>query len=174
VTRRRAFALVLLVLATGAGSWALYYTGNLGAASALRLGGGLCTGLALLGLLPALWPKGAGRGALEDALDSPPPPEPERPRSLRDIELALRLASSRDGAHDVYYRLRPLLRRLADQRLRSRRLVDLGTDTKGARELLGDDLWELLREEAAPPWDRSRRGAPVARLAQWTDKLEQL
>lgn len=174
MTRWRAFGLALLVLAAGAGSWALYYTGQLGAASALRLGGGLCAGLALLGLLPALWPKGLARSALEEALDNPPPPEPERPRSLRDVELALRLASSRDGAHDVYYRLRPLLRRVAEQRLRSHRLVDLDADTKAARELLGDDLWELLRGDAVPPWDGSRRGAPVARLSQWTDKLEQL
>lgn len=174
VTVGRVFALVVSVLVAGAGSWALYYTGKLGAASAFRLGGGLCAGLVLVGVLPALWPRGPGRAALEEELDSPAPGGPERPRSLRDIELALRLACSRNGAYDVHYRLRPLLRHLAEQRLRAHRMVDLDAQAKAARELLGDDLFDLVRADAPPPADRSGRGVAVSRVARFTDKLESL
>ena len=174
MTRGRAFALVLALLAAGAGTWALYDTGKIGAASALRLGGGVCAGLVLLGVLPALWPKGPGRQALEEALDSPEPVGPERPRSLKDVELAVRLACSRNGEYDVYYRLRPVLRDLAEQRLRSHRLIDLDGGANAARELLGEDLWELVRSDAPPPQERSGRGVSVSRLAQWVERLEAL
>jgi hypothetical protein len=174
MTRGRAFAIVLALLGAGAGTWALYDTGKLGAASALRLGGGICTGLVLLGVLPALWPKGPGRPALEEALDSPEPVGPERPRSLKDVELAVRLACSRNGEYDVYYRLRPVLRDLAEQRLRSHRLIDLDGNVKAARGLLGDDLWDLVRSDAPAPRERSGRGVAVSRLAEWVERLEAL
>ncbi len=174
MSRGRAFALALSVLVAGAGSWGLYYSGALGAASALRLGGGLCAGLILLGVLPALWPKDRGRFALEEALDSPPPAPPERPRSLRDTELALRLACSRQGAYDLHYRLRPLLRRLAGHLLRVHRLVDLDRDQAAARELLGEDLWQLVRPDASAPNQRGGRGVAPSRLARWVERLESL
>ena len=177
MTRSRTFALVVGLLAAGAGSWALYYTNQLGAASALRLGGGLCAGVVLLAVLPATWPQtreGTARSPLEEALDAPPPARPEQPRSLRELEFAVRLASSRDGAHDVYYRLRPRLRELAEHRLRNHRLVDLDRDESAARELLGEELWQLLRAGAPSPEDRSGRGAPASTQARWAEKLESL
>ncbi|GEM_PF-3037904 len=169
----RALWVLAGLAAAGAGSWGLYYAGALGAAAALRLGGGLGAGVVLLAVLPALWPGVARRSALEAALSAPPPPGPARPRSLRDLEVTLRLAASRQGGQDVYFRLRPLLRRVAERRLRAGRLVELDAEPVRAKALLGDELWELLRPDASPP-AQGARGAPVSTLAEWVERLEGL
>jgi len=163
----------LALAVAGALSWALAYSGVLGPPAALRLGGGLGAGVVLLTGLPGLWPGTARRSALDEALDLPPPARPPRPRSLRDVEVTLRLATSSQGGRDAYYRLRPLLRRLAERRLLVRHLVELDAQPGLARELLGADLWELVREGVAPP-ERAGRGVAVAKLASWVDKLESL
>lgn len=169
--RGRTFTLLLELVAAGVGSWALYYTGSIGAAAALRLGGGLCAGLVLLTVLPALWPGSSRGSALEEALDAPPPAGPGRPRSLRDLEMTVRLACSKQGGRDVYYRLRPVLRPLAEHRLRARGVGDLGSPA--ARELLGEELWQLVRPDAGEA-EQGNRGLSPGKLAEWVETLESL
>jgi hypothetical protein len=173
MTRGRLIWLVVGLGCAGALSWGLEHLGLLGLPAALRLGGGLGAGLVLFAVLPGLWPGVARRSALEEALDAPLPAGPARPRSLRDVEMTLRLATSKGGGREVYFRLRPLLRRLAEQRLRAQHLVELDGPSPRAEELLGGDLWELLREGAPAP-EQGGGGVAVAKLAKWVERLEGL
>jgi hypothetical protein len=61
----------------------------------------------------------------------------------------------------------PALRELADERLRQRHGVTLGSDERRARELLGDPLWTLL---TAPP----RRPPRPRQFASLITRLEEL
>jgi hypothetical protein len=172
VRKGRAVWLLFGVAAASAGSWGLYYSGALGAAAALRLGDGLCVGLVALALLPWMWPPTGKRSPLEEALDAAPPSGPERPRSLRDIEMTVRLSCSKQGGRDLYYRLGPDLRRIAEHRLRARGVTVL--DSAQARDLLGEDLWELVRPGARGPEPGPGRGLAPSTLARWVERLESL
>jgi hypothetical protein len=93
----------------------------------------------------------AGMRALEparwerSAFDRPPekPPRPEPIAELQRTDRALVLGAA--NAFDLHHRLRPLLRDLAAERLYAHHGVELDRDQERARELLGDELWDVVR-----------------------------
>ena len=171
--RSRVVILVLGILAAAAGSWSLYYFGPLKGTAALRLGCGLSVGLLFLVVLPSIWPARPGRSELEEALRPAERPGREQPRSLRQVEVAVRLSVSKTGAHELHYRLRPVLRELSSSRLR-RHQVDLDMSPAAARGILGEDLWEIVRADRPAPGDPNGRGVPPVTLGSMVERLESL
>lgn len=107
----------------------------------------------LAGRLRALVPRGIDARSPFDARPSRPR-RPSPPPELERIDRLLVLGSS--NAFDAHHRVRPLLRELAAERLHAHHGVDLDRDRERARELLGDDLWNVVR----PDLDVGHRGGP--------------
>ncbi len=98
--------------------------------------------------------------------------EAEPPPTLAQIEKETALAAA--GTFDLHWRLRPRLRELAISLLAARRGVSLDGDPESARQILGDETWELVRRDRPPPSERAgRRGSP-ATLERLVDSLERL
>ena len=109
--------------------------------------------------------------AFEHALrarDERPTRPPELIRTEREITLA---ASAAGHAHR---RLLPLLREAAAARLQSRHGVELARRPQRARELLGEETWELLRPDRPEPADRNAPGLPLARIEALVERLERI
>jgi hypothetical protein len=102
------------------------------------------------------------------------PETPEPPAPIAELERIDRLVVlGAANEFDLHYRLRPLLRQLAADRLHSRHGVDLDRSPHRAEPLLGDELWALVR----PDRQVGRRTAPgvaPARLADHVERLEHL
>jgi hypothetical protein len=92
------------------------------------------------------------------------------PASLGRIELLSALAVA--SAFDLHYRLVPRLRTVATGLLSSRRRVSLALDPDGARAILGEHAWELVRPDRPPPEDRLAAGITSRELARVVDALE--
>lgn len=107
---------------------------------------------------------------LEQALE-PEPPETARIAALERLEREVGLAASRE--FDLHYRLRPVLREIAAARL-ERRGATLDTDTRRARELLGDELWSLTEPNREPPQNRQAPGMGFEELERTVERLERL
>ena len=90
---------------------------------------------------------------------------------LARVERELVMASA--AAFDFHRRLRPLLRDVADHRLR-RRGVFLDEQPAQAQALLGEDLYDLVRPDRPVPDDRHGPGLAVAEVASVVDRLERL
>jgi hypothetical protein len=102
------------------------------------------------------------------------PEKPERPPPLAELERIDRLVVlGAANEFDLHYRLRPLLRQLAGDRLYGRHGVELDRHPERARQLLGDELWELVRPEREVG-RRTGPGLPPAELAGYVDRLERL
>jgi hypothetical protein len=101
------------------------------------------------------------------------PRAPELPRipELDRLERELNLGASRD--FDLHYRLRPVIREIALGRL-DRRGLRLDSGSEAVRELLGDDLWKLVRPDREPPRDRQAPGPGLAEVRQTVERLERL
>jgi len=79
----------------------------------------------------------------------------------------------------VEHRLRPLLRKLAADRLLERRQVDMESEPDAARRILGDEVWALVGPGVygpAPdePTARLRRGIARATISHAVTVLEEL
>jgi hypothetical protein len=96
---------------------------------------------------------------------------PARPADLQRLEVLV--ASSGMSAGDTHTTLRPLLRQVAAVGL-SRRGIRLVRNADEARELLGDELWEIVRPGRPRPADPRGRGVTLDQLARMTDRLERL
>lgn len=107
---------------------------------------------------------------LEAALE-PQPPEPARIAELERLEREVALAASRE--FDLHYRLRPVLREIAESRL-ERRGVRLDSETPRVRELLGDELFSLTAAGREPPTDRQAPGLGFEELERTVARLERL
>jgi hypothetical protein len=81
------------------------------------------------------------------------------------------LAASRD--FDLHFRLRPLIREIAESRLQ-RRGVQLDSGSPRVRELLGDELSELTAADREPSAYREAPGMPLEDLERTVDRLERL
>ena len=100
--------------------------------------------------------------------------KPERPPPLAELERIDRLVVlGTANEFDLHYRLRPLLRQLAADRLFARHGVDLDRSPERARPLLGDELWALVRADRTVG-RRTGPGVPSAELADYVDRLERL
>lgn len=101
----------------------------------------------------------------------PEPQEPGRIPELDRLEREVALAASRD--FDLHFRLRPVLREIAQSRL-ERRGVQLDSESPRVRELLGDELWELTAADREPPAYRQAPGLPLEDLERTVVRLERL
>jgi hypothetical protein len=95
-----------------------------------------------------------------------PPPTLAR----MEDELALGVA----GSFHLHHRLVPRLRSVAGGLLSSRHRVSLDSDQDDARDLLGDETWDLVRPGRPPPEDRLARGLPAAALERVVGSLERV
>ena len=93
------------------------------------------------------------------------PRQVERPEELRRLEDQVALAGA--TAADLYFRLRPVLREIAAERLAAGGRGELDERTAGA-------AWELLRPDLEPPRDAFARGLPPERLSVIVDAIEAL
>jgi hypothetical protein len=89
-------------------------------------------------------------------------------RMERELELGIA------GAGNAHYRLLPLLRSAAAARLTTRHGIELERRPDAARELLGDDVWELLRPDRPEPADRFAPGVPRDRAIAAIERVESL
>ena len=99
------------------------------------------------------------------ALELPRVPELDR------LQRELSMGATRE--YDLHYRLRPVVREIAAGRL-ERRGLSLDSGSAAVRELLGDDLWKLVRPDRKPPQDRQAFGPGLAELRQTVETLERL
>jgi len=96
----------------------------------------------------------------------------QRLAELDRTERAVLLSAS--TAFDLHYRLRPILREIAGQRLASRRGLGLDTDTEASRAVVGEATWELVRPDREPPELRFARGIAASELREVVAVLERI
>lgn len=96
----------------------------------------------------------------------------ERLPELTQIEREVALGMT--TAFDLHYRLRPSLRGTAGELLASRRGIRLDTQRAAARRALGEETWELVRDDRLPPDDRFGPGIRVEQLRTVVGSLESL
>jgi len=99
-------------------------------------------------------------------------PAPHRLPELERIEREVTLAAA--SAYDVHFRLRATLREAALTLLAAGRGVSLDRQPERARQLLGDETWELVRADRLPPTDPRGPGLDRARLERVLTSLESL
>ena len=108
--------------------------------------------------------------AIAEALDREPP-EMLRPPALERTERLVTMGTS--TAFDLHYRLRPILREVAEQRLGDRYGVRLDEDAE-AEQALGTRLWEVVRPDREPPGKRFAAGLDPEDLGAAIERLERL
>jgi hypothetical protein len=110
--------------------------------------------------------------SLADELADPLDVLPQRPVELQRMEreVYLSLATS----FHLYHRLRPVIREIAEDRLRVRHGLDLDRRPEDAHALLGDAAWSWLRPDCPEPKDRWSPGPPIAELTAVVDALERI
>jgi hypothetical protein len=131
--------------------------------------------LGALLLLAGLRLAGLGRRRQPSAFDralASPARRPLRPSDLVRLEDQVTVAVAAAG--DLHFRLRPLLREIAEQRLETGHGVDPVRQPQRARALVGEDAWDVVRPDAVPPPDRFERGIAPERLDRVVSALEQL
>jgi hypothetical protein len=117
--------------------------------------------------------------ALSHAAPRAEPEPPSRMRrttqrlpELERTERAVLLSGS--TAFDVHYRLRPILREIAAQRLAARRGLSLDDDVVAARAVVGEETWELVRGDREPPHVRFGPGIQASELSVVVAALERI
>jgi hypothetical protein len=109
--------------------------------------------------------------AVAEALE----PELREPIAPPDLDRTERVVSmATNASFDVHFRLRPILRDVAEQRLADRRGLRLDSGDGRVREALGDELWEIVRPDREAPGRRFGEGIPPDRLARVVERLEAL
>ena len=96
----------------------------------------------------------------------------QRLPELERTERAVFLAAS--NAFDVHYRLRPILREIAAQRLATRRGLELDRDAEAARAVVGERAWQLVRPDRDPPDLRHGPGIAGDELGEVVAALERI
>src|SRR5436305_5419130 len=97
---------------------------------------------------------------------------PVRPPELERTERMLSMAST--TAFDLHYRLRPILREVAEQRLADRRGLRLDAGGPQVEQALGGELWGIVRPDRVAPERRFEPGAPPEILARAIEHLESI
>jgi hypothetical protein len=100
------------------------------------------------------------------------PRVPQRLAELERTERAVLLSAA--NAFDLHYRLRPILREIAAQRLATRRGLSLDGDTADARAVVGETAWELVRPDREPPHLRFAPGITAPVLSEVVASLERI
>jgi hypothetical protein len=114
----------------------------------------------------------AGTSALAAALKRRRAPDPQRPPDLVAIERLVILAVA--TAFDLHYRLRPLLREIAAQRLADNRGLRLDAGGPRIERSLGEGLWELVRHDRPGPESRFGPGVRPQDLRRAIERLESI
>jgi hypothetical protein len=98
------------------------------------------------------------------------PREAVRPPELERTERLLTIAAT--TAFDLHFRLRPVLREVAEQRLADRQGLRLDSGDPRVEEVLGEELWELVRPDREPPERRFEPGLERAAMRRAIERLE--
>lgn len=94
---------------------------------------------------------------------------------LPELERIERIVSLGTGtAFDVHYRLRPVLREVAEHRLASRRGLALDSGSEPVQEALGAELWEIVRPDRERPDHNLAKGLTAARIGAAIERLERI
>jgi uncharacterized transporter YbjL len=96
------------------------------------------------------------------------------PQPSTEVEDERDVVLSRLNAFHYHIRVRPVLRELAEQRLRTRFGVELDREAERARELVPSDAWDVVRPDTPPPEDRLARGPSLERQRVVIEELERL
>jgi hypothetical protein len=95
-----------------------------------------------------------------------------RPPDLERTERMVVMAVT--TAFDLHFRLRPVLREVAEQRLADRRGLRLDSGDPRVQEVCGEELWEVVRPDRKPPDHRYRPGLDAAALERVVAQLEEI
>ena len=95
---------------------------------------------------------------------------PVRPPDLERTERMLSMAAT--TAFDLHFRLRPVLREVAEQRLADRRGLRLDSGDPRVQEACGDELWEVVRPDREVPDLRYQPGLGPSVLHRLVERLE--
>jgi hypothetical protein len=106
-------------------------------------------------------------------LDAAPLTSIRQPRPRELVKLERGVALSTETAFDAYYRIRPVVRRVAASRLRLRG-IDLDAAAASAEALLGPEAWDLLRPDRPRPHDHDAPGLPLERIDTVVRAVEEL
>jgi hypothetical protein len=110
------------------------------------------------------------RSELEAALVPHPRPSPPV-QELDRLERELSMGAAR--AFDLHSRVRPVFREVASARL-ARRGLELDPRAAPVRDLIGDELADLLDPDRKLPDDRQAAGPGLDRLSATIERLERL
>jgi hypothetical protein len=117
------------------------------------------------------WTRAPDRGRPLDWRRWRSPAAVERVRGLEELEHAVEF--SQTTAFDLHYRLRPHLVGVARHRLAVHG-IRLEAQPARARQLLGEEAWELVRPDRLPPERRNDRGLELASLRRVVERLDAL
>lgn len=148
----------------------------LGAAAATATVGALFFAAALA--LESITRTAASTGAPPSSKPFAPPDqlgarrtEPAVPEELEKLQRLMSFSAHNAG--DWHFRLRPILRELADALLQDRHGVRLDGDPR-APDTLGTRAWAALRADRPPPEDRLGPGLAAAELERVVHQIEEL
>jgi hypothetical protein len=105
---------------------------------------------------------------LDQALDRRPGRAPRLPE-LERLEREVSFAASTE--FDLHFRLRPLVTEILEPRLERN---GLRLESTATRELLGEELWDLVRSDREPPVNRNAEGPGLASVRRIVDRLERI
>jgi hypothetical protein len=166
---RRAVGTVVLASA-GAGAALLFTSGT--QARIVDVYVVVVAGIVMLALFRAVrLAAQAPSSMFEQALAAARAPAPQPTAELADER---EVVLSRLSAFHYYIRVRPVLRELAEHRLRTRFGVELEREAERARELVPSHAWDVVRPDASPPADRLARGPSLDAQRTVIEELERL
>ena len=169
----RLLRLATLAVAATAVAAILFAAGVLPSSRAISLGIVLLVAIAFVELFLAVRvaDESGARATLlfEEAL-RPQQAAHRRPTELERMEREIVLGSA--AAVWARHRLLPRLRTAATARLSARHGIDFDRNPRAARELLGEDAWEMLRPDLPEPADSTIPGIPREQIAALLTRLE--
>ena len=107
-----------------------------------------------------------------ERLATRPSSETEQLPELARMERNVVLATAKQ--FDSRQRIRPILREIAEHRLATSRGIYMDDDPDRAREVLGEEAWDLIHFEQDELDRRRGRGLELERLERVVDSLENI